>query len=113
MRGSQIAVPAGFCSGERAGLKGQMPLEQASIFNPSGAMAASVLLHEMKWPLRERQIHGSEMLLTQAREQLLTWVRSPASTSINACGSNSLKVSSGLTLETGTQRTGVGAQLGS
>lgn len=93
MRGSQIVVPAGSCSGGEAGLKGQMPLERASIFNPSGEMAASVLLYEMKWPLRERQINRSEMLLTQAGEQLLAWMRGPESTSINSCGSSSLKVS--------------------
>lgn len=91
MRGSQIAVPAGSFSGEEADLKGQMPLEEASIFNPSGETAASGLLHDMKWPLRERQINQSEMLLTQAREQLLTWVRGPESTSVNSCGSNYLK----------------------
>lgn len=66
MRGSQIAVPAGSRSQEGAGLKGQMPLHQASILNPSGEAAASMLFHEMKWQLRERQINWPEMLLTHA-----------------------------------------------
>lgn len=92
MRGNQIVVPAGSCSGEEADLKGQMPLEEASIFNPFGETAASGLLHDMKWP-EERQINQSEMLLTQAGEQLLIWVRGQLieSTSINSCGSNYLK----------------------
>lgn len=53
MRGSQIAGPAGSRSQEGAGLKGQVPLDQTSIFNPSGEAAASMLFHEMKWQLRE------------------------------------------------------------
>ena len=66
MRGSQIAVPAGSSSQEGAGLKGQMPLHQTSIFNPSGETAAPMLFHEMKWQLRERQINWPEMLLPHA-----------------------------------------------
>ena len=95
----QIAVPAGSRSQEGAGLKGQMPLDQTSIFNPPGEAAASLLLHEMKWQLRERQINRTEMLLTRLRA-LLTGVKGPESASINSHGSNSLKASSSSTLET-------------
>lgn len=83
--------PCWLSLGRGAGLEGQRPSGQASIFNPSGETAASMLLYEMKWQLRERQINRREMLLTHAREQLLTRARSPESTSINSCASNSLK----------------------